>query len=499
MCTDKVKPPATSSTKRVRATVGNGIDYNGETAAETASLDTVKLLFNSVISELSALFMTIDLKDFYLKSKLLHKEYAWASLKQIAPEIIREFNLEAIAVNGKVLLEIDRGIYGLPQSGKLAKDQLTAHLAKHGFHEREHTPCLFYHDTRKITFSLVVDDFGVKYTDRADVEFLISVLESEYELHVDWSGNKYLGISLEWNYLAARRSVALSLPGYVEKGLIACEFTPSPNAVHSPGGFVRPEYGIKTQLTTVDTSPLISPEGRKLIQKKLGIFNWYLRVVDPTFKVRLSQLGSEQAHATKQTEEAVDYVLNYLHHYPNASLVYYASDMLLHIESDASYNSEPGATSRAGGVFYLGKRTDDFVNGPVDETSVRIDAVVSAASEAEYAAIFINARKGTALRQTLEDLGHKQPPTPMVVDNKCAQGLANDTVKRRRSKAIDMRFHWIRDRVRQGQFIINWAPGSTNLADFFTKNHPVKRFQWMRLFFVKDIKPKKRVSFLTQD
>ena len=86
----------------------------------------------------------------------------------------------------------------------------------------------------------------------------------------------------------------------------------------------------------------------------------------------------------------------------------------------------------------------------------------------------------------------------MSVDNKCAQGLANDTVKRRRSKAIDMRFHWIRDRVRQGQFIINWAPGSTNLADFFTKNLPTKQFRFMRLFFIRDIKPQK-VHILPED
>ena len=146
----------------------------------------------------------------------------------------------------------------------------------------------------------------------------------------------------------------------------------------------------------------------------------------------------------------MDYVLEYLDNFPNANLVYYACGMQLQVEFDASYNAEAGATSRAGGVYYLGQRTADFVNGPIDETSVRIDAVCASVAEAEYASIFINARKACVLRQTLKDLGHPQGTTPMSVDNKCAQGLANDTVKRRRSKAIDMRFHWIRDRVRQG-------------------------------------------------
>lgn len=491
VCTDKVKPPNAHSTKRVRATCGNGINYPGATAAETASLDTVKLLLNSVLSTPEAKFMTIDIKDFYLHSSLLRNEYAWVDLKQIAPTIIDEYSVRELAVHGKVLVEIVKGIYGLPQAGKLAKDQLTALLRARGFSECEHTPCLFKHSSRPIVFSLVVDDFGIKYTNRDDVSYLIDSLTPAYEITTDWSGSKYLGISLDWDYVSPRRSVALSLPGYVAKGLSTIGFKPSGKLTTSPGGFVRPQYGAHTQLTSIDTSPALPPEGRLAIQRTLGIFNWYLRVTDPSFKCRLSQLGAEQAHATEQTAAAVDHVLNYLHAFPNANLVYYASDMALQVESDASYNSEPKATSRAGGVFYLGKRTEGFVNGPIDETSVRIDAVMAAASEAEYAATFINARKACALRQTLSDLGHIQGPTPISVDNKCAQGLANDTVKRRQSKAIDMRFHWIRDRVRQGQFEVNWAPGKSNLADFFTKNLPAKQFQFMRLFFVRDIKPKK--------
>jgi hypothetical protein len=165
VCTDKVKPSSTTSTKRVRAAAGNGIDYQGDTVAETASLDNIKILCNAFISEAKSLFITIDLKDFYLKSTLLCKEYAWVNLPQIAPEIIVEFNLLAFATKVKVLVEISKGIYGLPQSGKLAKDQLTKNLRQHGFNECEHTPCLFVHPTRDIKFTLVVDDFGVKYSD----------------------------------------------------------------------------------------------------------------------------------------------------------------------------------------------------------------------------------------------------------------------------------------------------------------------------------------------
>ena len=84
----------------------------------------------------------------------------------------------------------------------------------------------------------------------------------------------------------------------------------------------------------------------------------------------------------------------------------------------------------------------------------------------------------------LAAIGYPQPPTTIYCDNKCAVSLANDTVKVNRGKSIDMRFHWIRDRVRQGQFTVTWIAGDDNLADFFTKTLPVKRHLQLMKYLV---------------
>jgi hypothetical protein len=76
--------------------------------------------------------------------------------------------------------------------------------------------------------------------------------------------------------------------------------------------------------------------------------------------------------------------------------------------------------------------------------------VMSSTAEAEIGAVFINAKEGAVLRTTLEELGHKQPPTPMETDNTTATGYINGTIKQKRTKAMDMRFYWIKDRVKQG-------------------------------------------------
>ena len=68
-------------------------------------------------------------------------------------------------------------------------------------------------------------------------------------------------------------------------------------------------------------------------------------------------------------------------------------------------------------------------------------------------------------------MGHPQPATPMKADNSTATGIINKTIKQKRSKAIDMHFYWLCDRVTQGMFKVYWEPGYNNLADYPTKHH----------------------------
>jgi hypothetical protein len=117
------------------------------------------------------------------------------------------------------------------------------------------------------------------------------------------------------------------------------------------------------------------------------------------------------------------------------------------------------------------KNDKKLTNRAILIVSKVLEHVMSSAAEAESSAVFINAKKGAVLRTALDELGHKQPPTPMETDNTTATGYSNGTIKQKRTKAMDMRFYWIKDRVKQGQFKIYWGPGFQNLADYFTKHH----------------------------
>ena len=370
-------------------------------------------------------------------------------------------------------------MYGLPQAGLLSQQCLIAHLAKHGYHECTRTKCLFRHATNGISFSLVVDDFGVKYRTEESVRHLMACLTEKYELHVDWTGAKYLGMRLAWS----PQSVKLSIPGYVEKALF--RFGNPPKGAASPAIYTSPQYGKGTQYASSDTSSELSATDVKFVQEVVGVFLYYARCIDARYLPAVTDIASCMSDPRASVMIKVERLLAFASTHSDAQLELRACDMILHIQSDASYLSRARSRSVNGGVFYLGDlNRPEHSNGPILAVSSVIPVVVASAAEAELGSLFMNAQHGAEIRCILEDLGYPQPPTIILCDNSCAVGIAQKSIQQKHSKAIDMRFYWVQDRVAQNQFIVMWRAGITNLADFFTKALPVHQFEEISPLFV---------------
>ena len=476
--------------RRTRGTYGGNLsDFSGDCSSYTADLQTVKLHFNAIVSE-SAHHLTLDLKDFYLGSTLPRPEYMWLTRSQLPADIQQQYAADIVWHGDRALVEVTKGIYGLAQAGKLAQDDLFPLLASGGYHQCPNTPLLFKHATRPISFVLVVDDFSVKYTEHSDALHLLATLGRKYEYTVDWAGSKFLGMTVQYD--RSRHALTLSMPGYVQAAMRRFDVQRKPKPTHSPALFVAPAYGAKTQYAAHDDSAPTSPAQTKYIQEVIGTFLYYARAIDSTMIPTLSKLASRQSVPTVSLYADVQHFLQYAATYPDAEVTYYPSDMRLIIWSDASYLSESKARSRAGGLHYLSSAGDPAtapINGAIDVISVILPTVVSAASEAEYAGLFHNGQAAVSTINTLADLGYPQSATPIITDNTTAVGIANHTVRLKRSKAMDMRYHWIRDRVRQGYYQVTWGPGELNLADYFTKTHPSHHYRTMRSKFVGDAHP----------
>ena len=172
----------------------------------------------------------------------------------------------------------------------------------------------------------------------------------------------------------------------------------------------------------------------------------------------------------KQVQQFLDYTATQ----EPAVTTYRTSDMVLAIHSDARYLNEEGARSQAGGHHFLSENvTTSSNNGAIYNEASIIKAVMSSAAEAEIGVVYINSQKGVKEHNILKEMGRTQPPTPVQTDNSTAYGIINLPVQPKRTKAMDMRFYWLRIRgVNQKQFKIYWHPGTLMQADYWTKHQP---------------------------
>jgi hypothetical protein len=190
----------------------------------------------------------------------------------------------------------------------------------------------------------------------------------------------------------------------------------------------------------------------------------------------------------KKTLNKCYQLLDYCATYPNAIIRYNASDMVLHVDSDAAYFVLPGAHSRIAGYYFLSSElppdklgnVNPAPNGPILVECHTLTHVVASAAEAETGGLFYNGKTIIPIWQALIELGHPQPPTPLKTDNSTATGFVHKSTRQKRSKSWDMRFHWLHERRIRQQLNIFWDRGSKNKADYFTKHHPPKYHRFMR-------------------
>ena len=265
------------------------------------------------------------------------------------------------------------------------------------------------------------------------------------------------------------------MPGYIKAALFKYQYPEPRKPQHAPHKWEKPQYGqTKQYAKPVEKTPKLDAEGIKHIQKVIGTLLHYARTIDSTTLMAINAISSDQVTGTTTTADAVTWLLDYAATYPNATIHYKASKMILRIHSDASYQLDTESHSHAGGHLFLvsNNHTDTSEkNSAIHTTCEIIKNVMSAASEAECGATFINCKAVVPLRITLEEMGHEKPPTPVQIYNSTTEGIMNSTMQQKRPKAMDMRFYWIQDRIKQKNLKVFWKPGTTNLGDYHTKHH----------------------------
>jgi hypothetical protein len=206
------------------------------------------------------------------------------------------------------------------------------------------------------------------------------------------------------------------MPGYVKNALVQCFKIDAPKqAQHALRKHIEPNYGAKQQyVPEPDNSPALEQKQNNQLQQIIVTFLFCAKAVDSTMLPAFGSLAQAQTRETTATNEAVTQHLNYAATHPNAQVTYHASDMILHIHSNACYLSEEKARSRVGGYYFLNGRDDPSgnsepkLNGGIHTECKILRPVMASAAEAETAALFHNGQEGAAICNILDEMGFTQ-------------------------------------------------------------------------------------------
>ena len=122
--------------------------------------------------------MILDINNFYLNTPLGRYEYLQLKLTNLPEDVIEHYDLKDKSTSdGYVYVEIRKGMYRLPQARLLAQELLKKRLMKHGYTQSKVTPGFWIHSWRPISFTLIVDDFGVKYVGKEHADHLVQLLK----------------------------------------------------------------------------------------------------------------------------------------------------------------------------------------------------------------------------------------------------------------------------------------------------------------------------------
>lgn len=431
------------------------VDYF-ETFSPTAHLTSVRMLMQKCVDE-DMVVHQMDVKTAYLNAEIDTELY------MSQPEGYTECD-----VNGQQKVwRLNKSLYGLKQSGRNWNQVLREFLVHEGFVQSQTDQCLFVrHDDEGCVYILFwVDDIIVAASDDVLMTQVKASLSARFRM-------KDLGI-LKWflgiEFQHTEGKITMSQKQYVEKVLDRFDMSQC-NSKTAPC-----DEGV---VKDVDDSPLL--QDVRPYRELVGSLVYMMVGTRPDLSYSVTKLSQKLANPTERDMCIAKGVLRYLRGTADYSLSFVrsthdANDLKAYCDSDWGSNVED-RKSISGYTFLFNE------SGFVSWKTKKQQTVALSSCEAEYMALGLCVQESLFLRNLLNDLQMEitNDCVQIGVDNQGAIALAKNPVARQRSKHIDIRYHFIRECIKENQVSLYYVSTQNNLADVLTK--PVSGKRIRRLF-----------------
>lgn len=440
---------------------------NEEISSPTVRTPSVFMLAATGATE-GRKFVTIDIKGAYLHCDI--KQEVYMELDPVVSYILTEMDASYQEFidpeTGKILVQLDKALYGLVESARLFYDHLSGTLANMGFEKNPYDPCVWNKIVNGVQLTVLfhVDDIMASCKNEAALMTFAAELEQVYpNAHLNVGDqHDYLGMDFDFG---VKGKVTVSMSRYISEVL----------AAHPVEGTAKTPAA-ENLFEVSDSSPLLDAEGAENFHSATAKLLYLSKRARPDVLTAVAFLTTRVQHPSEEDDKKLTRALCYIQgtqHYV-MTLTAESTSILAYI--DASYGVHPDGKSHTGGCISLG-------GGTVDAMSSRQGLVTKSSTEAELVGLSDYASQVIWTRNFLQAQGYQiaDPPATVHQDNQSTMKLAEKgRSSSSRTRHVHIRFFFIKDRVDSGEIKIVYLPTDLMVSDLLTKPLQGEKFRQLR-------------------
>ena len=450
----KLKSNSDGSVDRYKArlvargfTQQQGVDFD-ETYAPVVHRTSLRALLSYGFSR-NMIIHQMDVVTAFLNGKLAEHIYMTQPEGFVTPG------------SENLVCKLKRSLYGLKQSPRCWNLVLDQYLKSLGFSQSSADQCVYIRNDggQQTLLAVYVDDIVILSDSEKSMHDIKSSLSQKFKMKDLGPIHYVLGISVAVN----DESLKMYQPNYIYQTLRKYKMYDC-NPVHTP-------MTMDVKLCTDDGS---QPADKSLYQSLIGSLLYLSTATRPDIAYAVSVLSRFTVAPTETHLTAAKRVLRYLKFTPELGISYSRSGSKPVGYSDSSWADDDTRHSTSGVVFM-------YAGGPVLWLSKRQSVVALSTAEAEYVAAFDATREAAWLRQLYLDItGCECTPLTLYIDNTSAICIANNSATTKRSKHMDVRYHYVREEVNSLHIKTVHCPTVEMIADILTKPVPRPRYDELR-------------------
>lgn len=431
----------------------HGIDYS-ETFSPVVRYSSVRV-FLSIVASKDLELVQFDIKTAFLYGKIDKKIF------MKIPEGVTVKN------TGKLMVcKLNKALYGLKQAPRCWNLEIKSFFNRFKFETAEADSCIFHGQIRgdDVYLALFVDDGLIAAKNHSSLYKILDILKESFEITV---GNTDTFVGLQIKRDRKEKKLLVHQEAYTKR--------------------LIDKFGMKDAKSIsipADTHTVLQPIEDEFVPREnvpyreaVGSLLFLATATRPDIAFAVNQVSRYLEKHDDSHWQAIKRIIRHLQGTANFGICFSANSSAFQLlgYSDADYASDKGTRRSTSGYVFL------LASEPITWSSERQKMVTLSTTEAEYVAATSATKEVIWLRRLLKDFGCGcVGASDLYVDNQSAIKLAKNPEYHKRTKHIDIRFHFIREKVASQEINLEYVPSELQLADILTKALPKERFCQLR-------------------